>query len=177
MAKKEPEQYLITPDNFVHPRQHHLWQRLQNPAIPLGADELIREAIAEYQAAFRSPVVASDGSRISSEVTISLPTDGPSLLLAGKIHILTVQFGEIPQGPVETFTHLTTILDPGNLGGAEVYPDWLRYPGIDVNGSSAPVRFMVRIPEWLRGRNSELGVQVFNGGNLTVARTLAFSLA
>lgn len=154
---------IITPGKFVHPRQTYLWNRLQGD-LPEGAHDLCREVIAEYQSAFEN--YKKGTGEINSHLTVSLSDDGGGdRILAGKVHTLTVQLGESVKDIEELFTHLAVVIRPRNMEGSVLYPDWIRYPALDLRGNSRPTRFMLKVPDSLRGYDGVIPVSVFNGGN------------
>lgn len=164
-----------TNPGLIHPREKYLVRRLNGGGLPVGADELLREAIEEYQWVFK--VYRESGSRrLKSEMGISLPDDGENRLLAGRIHTLTVQFGQPVEKIEEVFAHLAVGIRPRNMDGVAFYPDWIRYPAIDVKGNSRPIRFMLLIPDSLRGYSGGIDVLVFNGGRCAAASSLNFEL-
>lgn len=165
---------LLRPEPIVHPRQQYLLGLLQRPSLPQGADELIREAIAEYDSAFGRPRAerTDRGKTINFTFSASLPDDGEeNVILAGKTHTLTTRFrgGEEPAEPTDDlFTHLVVVVDLRNMPGVNLYPDWLRYVPVDATGNSRETRFLLEVPDNLRGYNGRIGLDVFNGGRLAI---------
>ncbi len=160
---------------IVHPRQQYLKGLLERPDLPQGADELICEAIVEYESVFERPPVARPDTRTApTTFRASMPDDGEDgVILAGKNHLLTVKFSADDEhvAPLdEVFTHTMVVLNLRNMPGVNLYPDFLRYVAVDVNGNSKPTQFLLEVPDGLRGYNGRIELDVFNGTRLTFHR-------
>lgn len=168
------ETIVVSPNQFVHPRQSFLWDRLQSGRLPKGAAGLLIEAINEYQVAFGASR-PSPGSwkPVDTSMLISLPDQGSNRILAGHDHLLTVQFGREIE-PMQPFTTVAVILDLRNLYGAEIYPDQFRYVGIDADGNSRPTRFLLQVPDSLRGHQSAVETNAYSGESLVARAALGF---
>lgn len=170
----------INPESFVHPRQMHLWNKLRSNLLPDGAAELIKDSIREYQDAFGSQGAVSQAkSIIDTDFSSKMETDGPATILAGKSHIVTAQFGEDGQ-PIERladlFGYVSVVLRLKNMRGTEIYPDWVRYLAIDVLGRTKPAKFVLRVPEHLRGNAAEVRLAAFSGPFMVGQHTFAFGI-
>lgn len=108
------------PDRFIHPRQKYFLQLLQSGNFPEGAEDLLKEAINEYQAAFEWKKIHINDLRSSrtadTALIVSMEEDGSNSYLAGKNHLLKVRYGLVgeprmePIDPVFTFVATTVTL-------------------------------------------------------------------
>lgn len=165
----------IRTEPFVHPRQNFLVKLLEIPDLPEGADQLIHEAIAEYDGAYgKKPEgsIGHEGKSVNTMMRYNMEDDGEEgELFAGKSHTLTVKFGdEEPEEEVMTYVAVTVHLD--NLHDVKLYPDWIRRIGIDAYGNSRKTDFLLEVPESLSGRAERIKIECFNGSSLAMSGSL-----
>ncbi len=152
---------------FVHKKQQDLFALINNGNIlPVGAEKLIEEAIQEYGQAFDPNFRVEDGIEdMDTEFIVEIPhgsSDGD--IIGGTIQLLGIRFEakNLSQEIIPAFFVPVVVRFDSNPQ-TPIYPDKLRYAGIDRNGNSNPVVFMFAIPETLVGQTATIMASAADG--------------
>ncbi len=148
-------------ETFVHPKQKKLFELVNNGHIlPTGAKELIKEAIQEYDQAFNPDLQIDTSIETNPELVIEIPHGNPDgEVLAGTIQRLAIKLeAEELSRPIVPAFFVPVSIEFEDNPRVPIYPDNLRYVGVDRNGNSNPAVFMLAIPGDLAGRSAAINV-------------------
>lgn len=147
--------------SFVNQRQAMLFASINDGhVLPIGAEELIREAIREYDVAFDPDFQIDTSIDTNPQFVIEIPHGNPDgEVLAGTIQRLAIKLeAEELSRPIVPAFFVPVSIEFEDNPQIPIYPDKLRYVGVDRNGNSNPAVFMLAIPGNLTGKSAAINV-------------------
>ncbi len=153
-------------ERFAYQRRKDLFALVNNGhSLPIGAKELVKEAIEEHDQAFDPDFLVESGIEgMDTEFIIEIPHGNPDGdVIGGTIQRLGVRFKakKLSQRIVPAF-FLPVVVQFESSPQTPIYPDKLRFVGVDRDGNSNPVVFMFAISESLSGQIATITVNAYD---------------